>query len=370
MPRQPQLCSRKTPGRRRYFYGRIHGKQHYLGTDRREAARQLTRLKRAAGGRYTAIPRDVTSAAAAIGAYCRVHPNDWTAERLRVFLRWQERLVLADIDDDTLVDYVRWLTSRGSAAQTIRHNVRLVRKMLTWCAHPKRGWLRRVPANPRMPTPSAHPRDIPAETLQSVIDNVPTCSWPIIGWVVNTGARPGEACRLRWDHVRLTEGRCILPPALVKTGKRTGRPRTINLTPAAKAILEELPHRTGFVFISRLRKPYTPAGLRTIMRRAGWSSANSLRHTFAQHALDQGTPIVDVAKLLGHRDLRTVLTYAQVRDRRSRRVAQSLAPTVLRQSHDQPPLKKSAGAASPRRSRHARRSHPPTTQARESSSAC
>ena len=116
-----------------------------------------------------------------------------------------------------------------------------------------------------------------------------------------------------------------------KTG-RTGRPRTIYLTPAAAGILKDPPRRYDHVFVSRLGKPYTPSGLRSILRRRGIASVYSLRHTAAQSMLDAQVSLEDVAKLLGHSDLATVGAYAQVRDDRAREVASSLTSILRPQS--------------------------------------
>ena len=73
----------------------------------------------------------------------------------------------------------------------------------------------------------------------------------------------------------------------------------------------------------RQGKPYTPAGLRSIIRRAaenaGYELGGSyrLRHTFAQQLVDAGVSIDDVGAALGHEPgSRQTQIYAQVRRNR------------------------------------------------------
>jgi integrase len=54
-----------------------------------------------------------------------------------------------------------------------------------------------------------------------------------------TGCRRGEAAGLRWSHVDLQHGRLVLPPTAHKTGRKTGKPRTIILPSTAQAIIAD-----------------------------------------------------------------------------------------------------------------------------------
>ncbi|MCH8189349.1 MAG: site-specific integrase [Proteobacteria bacterium] len=156
-----------------------------------------------------------------------------------------------------------------------------------------------------------------------------------------TGCRPGEARTLRWSEVDLNRKVCVVEG---KTTRRTGTVRTIALTPDAIRVLKDTPRECECVFPSGNLRPYTRDGLKAMMRRGGMNSAYALRHTFAQHMLDSGVAIEDVAEVLGHDDnLRTVLRYVKVRSARLLRVAAKLtSPVRLRPK----PTRK---ASSPRR---------------------
>ena len=97
------------------------------------------------------------------------------------------------------------------------------------------------------------------------------------------------------------------------------------------------------------------SGLRSILRKRGITSVYSLRHTAAQSMLDAKVPIEDVARLLGHSDLRTVGVYAQIRNDRAREVASSLAsvlhPPSAERSRPRTSRGKSGGQSGGKRTR-------------------
>jgi integrase len=117
---------------------------------------------------------------------------------------------------------------------------------------------------------------------------------------------------LKWGHVYVPLRKClILRP---KTSRKTGEPRVIALNDEALDILHELPHTGDHVFLSRFHRPYTPAGLRAILREHCGITPYALRHSYAQASIDQGTHPEIVTKMLGQKTSRMVWTYARIRD--------------------------------------------------------
>ena len=72
---------------------------------------------------------------------------------------------------------------------------------------------------------------------------------PLISFLLNTGARIGEALKLDWRNVDL-EFRTvrILSRGAGGPGTKTGASRTVPLNAMAMSALTALPHRTGKVF--------------------------------------------------------------------------------------------------------------------------
>lgn len=328
--------------RKRQFYCRHHG-YHYLGTDAAAARR-----------RYAEIVADIplpdrpTSVSGLI--------ERWLTEEVGEYTDWLKTMVdawdsfaghkpLTAITTDHVVRYANSLRRSGQAAQTIRHKCSATARALRW-AH-KQGWLAAAPEQvnwARFGKPPRAPKDIPLADLARVFANLPAGTDRVLRFIIATGCRPGEACRLQWSEVDLAAKVCTL--ASHKTGRRTGRPRTIYLTPAAVAVLEQTPRTGATVFRNRRGGPFTTGGLRSVLRRRGFTGTYQLRHTFAQHALDQGVGVAELSALLGHTDLRMVSVYAQVRDKRARAVAETLAaPAPLQLHADQPADRRTGSAA-------------------------
>lgn len=136
---------------------------------------------------------------------------------------------------------------------------------------------------------------------------------PLVVFLADSGARPGEALALEWRHVDLVAATVELP------GQKTeGAWRTVHLTRRGVDALRSIPQAisTRKVFhvdgrpvswVYFRREVWHPAleaaGLET---RAPYC----LRHTYALHSLQAGVPIADLARQLGHTNVaRTYQTY-------------------------------------------------------------
>lgn len=348
------------PGRRPYFRAKLGGRQIYLGTDYKQAARRFAELLTSSG---TASP-PAASVTVAISRFTTAQADPWLEYALKPAIRFARATLLVDVDAQWLEKYAAWLAERGYASKTAIHYVGAIRSCLAWCK--ARGWIEAVPPRPKMPRPMRCPRDIPHEELGDMLRRVPKANRPILEFISATGCRPSEARLLRWSNVHISQGVCVLLEH--KTAKRTGRVRTIYLTPPALAILRGMARSGEYVFPSRRGTPYTATGLRSIVRRAGGRSVYALRHTFAQNALEtDGVRLEDVARLLGHTGLDTVQVYAQVRNQRALDVAAALRPPGLRQVRAAPEeTGEDAASRSPRRKTQAKpQKHAPAVDHRK-----
>lgn len=381
------------------WYCRWGGRFHTLGRDVRGLVRPVPPahviaafarvLERGDGSGDASAPptgRPVY-VAQVVARWCAEHPGRWARDMARKLCEWQPELRLADVrpcsrDDEepgTLGEFARWLQTAGArrvevrpkrgpdgsivrapdgqavkvrterrepaSAQTVRHAVGFALRILRWAARPSRGWLRpsQVGDRPRTPCPVPRPRDLSADTVRGLLATKLGAAEPPVRFLFATGARPGEACRLDWADVDLS--RCTAALRQSKTSGRTGKSRIVFLTPEAVAVLVGLgERRTGPVFLNKTGRPYTASALGKILRRRGVTAYQG-RHTFAQAVLDQ-YGIEDVAKLLGHSDLRMAQVYARVRDDRARSVVAGL---VLPGSAPTPSGRAASGKARPRR---------------------
>ncbi len=352
MARMPRVHCNRRAGRQPWYTLRINCKLHYLGVDVKAAYRKAADLMTGAQLAGVGPPQTVGGL---IVRWLHEQERPGDAKRLKAWAKFEGAVQLAELGDDGLERYLRHLKGKEFASWTIRKYAQHAIRVCRWAI--KKGWLPPsldIPA--RLPKPVLRPRDVPEERLTEIFKGLPPRPKAIVSFILATGCRPGEACQLRWEYVDSKRGMCILPAH--KTAHSTGRVRTIYLTPTATEILKALPRRDGNVFLNTRGRPYSPDTLRGVTKDHGLGDVYALRHTAAQGWLDQGISLEDVAKLLGHVDLRQVQTYAQIRDQRARKVARSLKPLApLQALHDtsttgaSPSQSKSRGKKTPSRRR-------------------
>ena len=150
----------------------------------------------------------------------------------------------------------------------------------------------------------------------------------IIRLLLLTGCRRGEILNLQWREV----GEDILELVDSKTG-----PRTVFLSPKAKAIIERQP-RSGspWVFPSPVNreKPRSANALDSIWKltrkQAGIEDVrlHDLRHSVASQAVLNGVPLPVVARILGHSQVSMTLQYAHVADKEVEAAAQRVGRVI------------------------------------------
>lgn len=128
-----------------------------------------------------------------------------------------------------------------------------------------------------------------------------------------TGCRPSEVSRVTAANVNLDLGVWIFDQH--KTGKKTGKPRIIYLSPEMLEMSRRLiaEHPEGPLFPSRKLGPFSKNAIRIRFRRLREKLphlkgvvAYAYRHSYASDALVNGVGIAEVAELLGHTDTRMV----------------------------------------------------------------
>ena len=150
----------------------------------------------------------------------------------------------------------------------------------------------------------------------------------IIRLLLLTGCRRGEIENLQWREV----GEDVLELMDSKTG-----PRTVFLSPKAKAIIERQP-RLGspWVFPSPVNreKPRSAGSLdrlwRMVRKQAGIEDVrlHDLRHSVASQAVLKGVPLPVVARLLGHSQVSMTLRYAHVAEKEVEAAAERVGRVI------------------------------------------
>ncbi len=148
----------------------------------------------------------------------------------------------------------------------------------------------------------------------------------IIRLLLLTGCRKNEIIRLRKQEVAENCLRLL--------DSKTG-PRTVFLNTEARAIIERrMNGNSEFVFPSP-KSPGRPLcddlPLWYVVRReTGIEDVriHDLRHTYASHAVMQGTPLPVVARLLGHSQTAMTLRYAHTGDREAEAAAERIGEAI------------------------------------------
>jgi integrase len=174
-----------------------------------------------------------------------------------------------------------------------------------------------------------------------------------------TGARPGEACRLTWPMVHWKDQVVIIPPSEHKTGKKTGKPREIQITTPVARLLRAIERLEGrhpsHVFTHRRGKgggnpdgsaqagdPWTNAEaagkhmakLRLLAIEAGVEGLVATgpkklvqytnRHVYASDALMDGMTSSEAAELLGNSAAMVESRYGHIQRSHTRRRAEEM----------------------------------------------
>ncbi|MCI0409867.1 MAG: site-specific integrase [Acidobacteria bacterium] len=127
---------------------------------------------------------------------------------------------------------------------------------------------------------------------------------PYFRFLLETGARAGEACGLTWGRIQWADGLATLPDT------KAGKEQHLTLSRAALAILRDLPRNGPYVFCWPDGRPLTiyqatKAFLRAARRaRLADLRQHDLRHTFAIRRLRGGANLVAVSGLLRHSSTR------------------------------------------------------------------
>lgn len=123
---------------------------------------------------------------------------------------------------------------------------------------------------------------------------------------LSTGARIGELLAIRWEHVSSGGNFAYLAWTKNKT------PRRVAVTGHGLASLQNTPRGTGLVIGSTYKK--ISYAFKRVIREAGIEDFrfHDLRHTCASYLAMSGSSLVEIAEILGHKDLNSTMRYAHL----------------------------------------------------------
>lgn len=137
----------------------------------------------------------------------------------------------------------------------------------------------------------------------------------IVALMLMFGFRKRELLDAKWEHLDLERGMWRIPVT------KSGKPRTIPISPTAKEELLQLPRWKDCPYVIPNPTTLKPYGnlhgvWDTVRKRAGLADVrmHDLRHSFASNLVNSGQSIYVVGKLLGHSQVKTTQRYAHLSD--------------------------------------------------------
>ena len=135
----------------------------------------------------------------------------------------------------------------------------------------------------------------------------------IITLALNTGMRQGEILTLKWENIDMFKR------AITIMQSKTNEPKTIPLNDTGFNVLlnkGKVVNMSGYVFTTqngtRILSPNVQREFWKVVEKAKVTNFrfHDLRHTFATRLVQSGVDLYSVAKLLGHKDIKTTQRYA------------------------------------------------------------
>lgn len=253
--------------------------------------------------------------------HARQHKRSWKTDEIMLRVHLVPAFGSKPLDTITAQD-IREFVSRkqkqGYAAGTVNRFIILTRYIYNLAAKWQLGGSDHNPTKGISLAPTSHrDRYLTREEAQALIascaeDENQTAAQAIL-LLLLTGARRNEVTHAKWEYIDWQRGTLFVPLS------KSGKPRTIALTPRGVALLQRLPRLDGnpYIFPSPVTGEPSPSLFYPWVRirdRAGLTNMrlHDLRHSFASFLVNQGASLYVVQHLLGHTQPRTTQRYAHL----------------------------------------------------------
>lgn len=242
------------------------------------------------------------------------------ADRIKAFIRDNPKLALSYLPDITPQQLTAWRNYRATqvAPSTVRRDINLLSSAMTYAVK-ELYWLHENPfarvVRPRSTKPRdrrVYPQEVeavlqqldyaagqPLEPMKTRRDVRPRVAWVFL-FALGTGMRTSEICRMAWADVR---GQYVHVP-----DSKNGQSRNVPLSDDMAALIE-LARGVDEVRVM----PVSPDTVKNVFRRAclragvqGLWFRDSRHEASTQLAKVLENPM-DLAKVTGHKDLKTLL---------------------------------------------------------------
>ena len=225
-------------------------------------------------------------------------------------------LSLSALDSHHVAKYRDNQLRAGLAAQTVKHDLGLLNRVLKCCVmdwgiHLPRGI---VTAQVRKPSlPGGRDRRLVDDEEVRLLAAAEACKsreiGPIIAIAIETGARRGEIQAMTWDNVNLAAGTWHIPIT------KTGVPRTVPLTDRAVDVLQALPRRIDGRVWSMTDSHSISTAFARVCKQAKIENLrfHDLRHEATSRFFERGLNMMEAAAITGHKSLSMLKRYTHLR---------------------------------------------------------
>lgn len=220
----------------------------------------------------------------------------------------------SDLTEGQVVDFIAARRAQGLAPATINRHLSALSKMMNYAA--QRGWVAKPIMPDRLRENNERLRWLTEDEEELLL--LETNSMPnkkiyadLWAFLIDTGARVGEALKLDWKDVDFDNRR------LTFVDTKNGDNRTIPMT---KRVFEILNHnkknRVGPPF--RISQPSINYVWKLVKERhLDWAAddefvPHALRHTCASRLVQRNIPLFTVMKFLGHKSFQITQRYAHL----------------------------------------------------------
>ena len=226
---------------------------------------------------------------------------------------------LDQVSQQEVVEFHHAMRAKGYALATCNRMLVLMRYMFNLA----KKW--KVPGadfNPTMGVPmyeanNARERYLTAEETQrlkaALVRSDNTQLQYIVPLLLMTGARKRELLEAQWEHFDLERRSWRIPMS------KSGKARYVPLSATVLEVLAQLPRWPGCPYLvpnPKTREPYVSifSSWNTARKHAGLPEVrmHDLRHSMASNMVNSGRSIYEVAKVLGHTQLKTSQRYSHL----------------------------------------------------------
>jgi integrase/recombinase XerC len=245
------------------------------------------------------------------------------------------------IDPREITDYREFLLLRNSSPATVNRRLVALRRFFNWAK--RQGATNNNPFEMLERVRVKEQKDLAPRwlthkeqlaLLRAVRQGENVRDLAIIQTMLGAGLRISEVSALDVTNVELNDRSGRIYVRLGKGMKARSIPLSLQVRKAIQAYLETRSDESDERLFLGQRGPLSEWGIHSLVKKYAYQArlddvtAHTLRHSFAKNLVDAGTPLDQVATLLGHESLDTTRIYTQPSERDLERAVRRAAGEI------------------------------------------